>query len=121
MVLQTLQQVWQCFAMRQPAEATFTRNVLWMVFGNGLRTGVQVIYFLLVARTLQAAEYGIFAGSQALVLVFTSFTSWGSGNILIKYVSRSREQFSLYWGSAAATKASRPSPTAPISQKEYTC
>ena len=74
-----------------------------MLVGFGVRLGIQFLYFVLLARTLGAREYGAFIGVVALVAVMAPFASWGSGNILIKYVSRDREHFPRYWGAALAT------------------
>ncbi len=84
-------------------DSTMLRNTLWMVAGFAARLGIQVLYFILIARSLQAAEYGIFSGSLALVLFISPFVTWGTGSILIKNVSRQPERFGEYWGAALAT------------------
>jgi len=76
-----------------------------MLGGFGLRLGAQVIYFIVVARTLGAAPFGVFAGSAALVTVLAPFAAWGSGNILIKHVARNPQAFPTYWGAALATSS----------------
>ena len=78
----------------------FAHNVLWMILGLGLRTGIQIVYFVIVARTLGPETFGVFAGVQGLVMLFSAYASWGSGNIMIKRVSRHPETFPLQWGSA---------------------
>lgn len=83
--------------------STFGRNVLWVIVGLSLRFGIQAVYFILVARTLKPEAYGLFAGIQALVMVFSPFATWGSGNILVKNVSREPETFPVQWGGALAT------------------
>jgi O-antigen/teichoic acid export membrane protein len=88
------------FVPRARLKGSFTNNTLWMIFGFGWRVGVQVFYFLIVARTLKPGEYGAFAGALALVLTISPFVSWGSGNILIKNVSRNSDSFHKYWGMA---------------------
>lgn len=75
-------------------------NILSMSFGFAVRTGVQVAYFIIIARTLKPEAYGAYAGALALVVVLSSYVSWGSGNILIKQVSRQPERFPEYWGMA---------------------
>lgn len=74
-----------------------------MMGGFGLRIVAQAVYFVLLARTLGPEEYGAFVGVLALVILLAPFASWGSGNILIKHVSRFPEQFPTYWGAALAT------------------
>jgi O-antigen/teichoic acid export membrane protein len=82
----------------QPKIKLFARNTLWMSLGFVGRTGVQVVYFIIVARTLKPESYGVYAGSLALVYALMPFVSWGSGNILIKQVSRHPDHFPEYWG-----------------------
>lgn len=78
-------------------------NTLWMIGGFAFRFIIQAIYFLIIARTLMPEGYGIFAGASALTTVLSPFATWGSGNILIKHVSRKPESFSVYWGAALIT------------------
>lgn len=78
----------------------FARNTLWMTLGFAGRTGVQVVYFIILARILKPEAYGVYAGSLALVYALMPFVSWGTGNILIKQVSRYPKCFEEYWGMA---------------------
>lgn len=78
------------------------KNSLWMLLGFVVRLGIQVIYFILVARSLGPEEYGSFASVLALVTVVAPFASWGSGNIMIKHVSRDSRQFPKYFGASVA-------------------
>lgn len=57
----------------------------------------------MLARILGPQDYGVFAGALAFVSVFAPFSSWGSGNVLIKQVSVEPSRFPIYWGSALAT------------------
>ncbi len=74
-----------------------------MLGGLGARSLVQFVYFILIARALGSHGYGAFIAASALINVAAPFSTWGSGNILVKYVARNRDQFSTYWGSAIAT------------------
>ena len=74
-----------------------------MAGGFGFRLLIQVGYFVLLARSLGSEEYGSFVGVLALVTLLAPFSTWGSGNILIKRVSRNPEDFPLAWGAALAT------------------
>ncbi|MCG2786228.1 MAG: oligosaccharide flippase family protein [Anaerolineae bacterium] len=78
----------------------FAQNTLWVFSGMILKTGTQIFYFIIIARTLAPENYGVFSGALAFVLVFSSFASWGSDQILIKHVARQTESFSEYWGMA---------------------
>lgn len=78
------------------------KNTVWMAGGLGVKSLIQFIYFIVIARALDSHGYGIFVALASLVGVFAPFSSWGSGNILIKHVARDRALFSNYWGSAIA-------------------
>ncbi len=84
-------------------EATLKTNSLWMMGGQALRAGVQLLYFVLIARALGSAQYGSFVAVTALVAIVAPFASWGSGNLLIKHTVRDRQAFPTYWGAAVAT------------------
>jgi O-antigen/teichoic acid export membrane protein len=77
-----------------------------MLTGFGVRFVSQVAYFVLVARTLGSSGYGTFVGATALVSIFVPFSSLGTGNLLVKNVSRDRNAFRIYWGNAVAVTAS---------------
>lgn len=79
------------------------RNTAWMLFGQGLRLIIQALYFIEIARSLGAANYGAFIGVVALVGIVFPFGSLGSGNLLIKNVARDESLFPEYWGRALAT------------------
>lgn len=79
------------------------RNTAWMLFGQGLRLVIQALYFVEIARSLGATNYGAFIGVVALVGIVFPFGSLGSGNLLIKNVARDESLFPAYWGRALAT------------------
>jgi O-antigen/teichoic acid export membrane protein len=79
---------------------SFARNTLWMLFAQGLRLVLQAAYFVIIARVLGVEEYGAFVGATAIVSILAPFATLGSGNLLIKNVSRDRSLFRVYWGNA---------------------
>jgi O-antigen/teichoic acid export membrane protein len=81
------------------------RNTLWMFLGQGLRLVIQALYFVEIARSLGAANYGAFIGVVALVGIAYPFGALGSGNLLVKNVARDRGVFPDYFGRALATTA----------------
>ncbi|HUJ50258.1 MAG TPA: oligosaccharide flippase family protein [Bryobacteraceae bacterium] len=81
------------------------RNTVWMLLGQGIRLIIQALYFVEIARSLGANNYGAFVGVVALVGIAYPFGTLGSGNLLIKNVSRDRTLFAVYWGRALATTA----------------
>ena len=79
---------------------SLARNTLWMLLSQGIRLVLQAAYFVIIARALGAEQYGAFVGVTALVAILAPFASLGSGNLLIKNVSRNRALFGEYWGNA---------------------
>ena len=73
--------------------STLARNSGWMFLGFGLRIVVQAGYFILIARALGPQQYGAFVGVVALVSIIAPFATMGSGNLLVKNVSRDRSLF----------------------------
>jgi O-antigen/teichoic acid export membrane protein len=78
------------------------RNTLWMFLGQGLRLVIQALYFVEIARSLGAANYGAFIGVVALVGIAYPFGALGSGNLLVKNVARDRTLYPTYLGRALA-------------------
>jgi O-antigen/teichoic acid export membrane protein len=83
-----------------PLKTALARNTAWMIGGQGLRLVIQAVYFIEIARSLGVRNYGAFIGVVALVGIVYPFASLGSGNLLIKNVSREKSLFSAYWGRA---------------------
>jgi O-antigen/teichoic acid export membrane protein len=86
--------------MKRILGSTLARNTLWMVSGQGLRLVIQAVYFTVIARSLGANNYGAFIGVVALVGIVYPFGMLGSGNLLVKNVSRDKSLFARYWGQA---------------------
>ncbi len=81
-------------------QKSLVRNTLWMLLAKFLKMIVQAAYFVMIARTLGAQQYGLFASLTALAAIISPFATWGSGDVLIKNVSRNRALFKEYWGNA---------------------
>jgi O-antigen/teichoic acid export membrane protein len=81
-------------------KSTVARNTVWMFFGQGLRLAIQAAYFIEIARSLGASNYGAFIGVVALVGIAYPFGALGGGNLLVKNVARDRSLFAAYWGRA---------------------
>jgi O-antigen/teichoic acid export membrane protein len=75
-------------------------NTLLTSGGFGFRTFVQAFYFIIIAKTLGPNEYGAFIAVISLIGIFSPFSSWGSGFLLIKHISRNPKVFPNYWGAA---------------------
>jgi O-antigen/teichoic acid export membrane protein len=84
----------------EDGQSTFRRNTRWMIAGQGLRIGVQAVYFICLARSLGTHQYGAFVSVVALVAVMAPFASLGSGNLLIKNVARNHLSLRECWGNS---------------------
>src|SRR6201996_2297725 len=91
--------------MERYLKSALARNTLWMISGQGLRLVIQAVYFTVIARSLGPDNYGAFIGVVALVGIAYPFGTLGSGNLLVKNVSRNRSVFAEYWGQALAITA----------------
>ncbi len=87
------------------SNSPLARNTTWMMVGQGLRLVIQALYFIEIARSLGVRNYGAFVGVVALVAIVYPFGALGSGNLLVKNVSRDKTLFSTYWGNALVTTA----------------
>lgn len=84
-------------------KSTLARNTAWMLVGLGLKVVIQAAYFTVIARSLGAHNYGAFVGVVGLVGVVSPFGTLGSGNLLVKNVSRDRDKFAKNFGLALLT------------------
>jgi len=91
--------------LKTSSHSQLARNTTWMIFGQGLRFIIQALYFVEIARSLGVRNYGAFVGVVALVGIVWPFGALGSGNLLVKNVSRDKSLFPLYWGRALFTTA----------------
>jgi O-antigen/teichoic acid export membrane protein len=74
------------------------KNTAWAFGGQGARLIVQAAYFVVIARSLGAGNYGEFIGISALMAILSPFAGNGAGQLLVKHVSCDREHFGVYWG-----------------------
>jgi len=84
-------------------KSTLARNTVWMLLGQGLKLLIQALYFTVIARSLGAQNYGAFVGVVGLVSILLPFATMGSGFLLVKNVSRDKQQFRKNFGSALLT------------------
>lgn len=86
-------------------KSVLARNAIWVLVGQGLRLIIQALYFVEIARSLGTRNYGAFVGVLALVGLVVPFGDLGTGNLLVRSVSRDRTVFGVYWGRALVTTA----------------
>jgi O-antigen/teichoic acid export membrane protein len=80
--------------------APFLRNTMSMIAGALARLVLQAVYFVVIARSLGADQFGAFSGVLALIAVLSPFASLGMGNLIIKSVSHDKTTFRDSWGNA---------------------
>jgi O-antigen/teichoic acid export membrane protein len=79
-------------------QSTLVRGTFWTLTSRIFSLFIQSAYFLIIARSLGAVQYGSFIGVMALVKLVVPFANWGAPHILMKHVSRDRTVFRQYWG-----------------------
>ena len=79
-------------------QSRLARNAGWMFLGQGLGLIFQTTYFIVLARLLGSREYGIYAGTFALVSMASQYSTIGSGTVFLRYVSPDKSKFPVYWG-----------------------
>jgi O-antigen/teichoic acid export membrane protein len=80
------------------AASPLARNAGWIFGGQVASFGVQAAYFVVLARLLGSAEYGVLAGAAALVNILSQYSGMGSGILFLRYVSPDHSRFREYWG-----------------------
>lgn len=83
--------------------SSLAKDSFWLLGSRGLNIFIQAAYFVILARTLGPAEYGVFVGVAALGSMVNAFAGWGSAQILVKHVSVDRSLLKYYWGNALLT------------------
>lgn len=82
----------------QVTSKSLFKDASWMLIARLINVFVQAAYFILLARSLGAENYGSFVGVSALASLVFPFVTLGSDDILVKEVSLDRTAFSSYWG-----------------------
>jgi O-antigen/teichoic acid export membrane protein len=85
--------------------STLARNAGWMFAGQGLSFVVQGLYFVVLARLLGNAQYGVLAAAFALVSLVSQYSTMGSGLLFLRYVSPDHSRFREYWGNILLSTA----------------
>lgn len=79
---------------------SLVKNTIWMLFSNLVSLSISAAYFITIARALGAEKYGAFVGAIALIAIVAPFSACGSGDLIVKNVSRNKALFNQYWGNA---------------------
>ena len=76
------------------------KDTSWMLIARLINVLIQAAYFIILARTLGAGNYGSFVGISALASLLSPFVALGSDDILVKHVSVEPAKFPSYWGNS---------------------
>ena len=82
------------------ANKSLFKDTSWILIARLINVVVQAAYFIILARSLGADNYGSFVGISALASLLSPFVPLGSDDILVKKVSVNRGVFPTYWGNA---------------------
>jgi O-antigen/teichoic acid export membrane protein len=85
-------------AIQRSFKSRLARNAGWVLGGQVASFGVQAAYFVVLARLLGSAQYGVLAGAAALVNIFSQYSAMGAGILFLRYVSPDHSRFREYWG-----------------------
>ena len=77
--------------------STLARNTGWVLAGQAVSILLQLTSFLIIARLLGSAQYGIYIGAVALVSIAAQFSTLGSGMVFVRHVSQQHQRFAIYW------------------------
>ena len=86
--------------LRRHLGSQFARSAAWMFQGQAMNLVAQFGYFVVIAHFLGVRGYGAFVASTAVVWAVAPFSPIGAGQIMMKYVSRDREQLPVYFGNS---------------------
>ena len=84
--------------MRLFPKSLLAKNAGWMLLGQGLGYGLRMAYFIMIARLLGVLQYGIVVGAFAIVNLVSEYSRFGTGTVLLRYVSPDHSRFAVYWG-----------------------
>ncbi|MBX9694998.1 MAG: oligosaccharide flippase family protein [Cyanobacteria bacterium] len=77
-------------------------NVVWSMCGLGTKVVLQAAYFVIVARALDPAGYGVFAALVAILNILSPFTTCGAGSLMIRATARCQADYPTYIGMGIA-------------------
>ena len=89
--------------IKRMRNSSLAGNASWLFCGQGASMVCQALYFMLIARLLHSAEYGIYVGVLATVTIASQYSPLGSHSVMLRYVSADTALFSKYWGNVVYT------------------
>ncbi len=91
--------------IRRIKSSALARNAGWIFAGQGLSFVIQASYFVVLARLLGPAQYGVLAAAFALVSIVSQYSTMGSGLLFLRYVCPDYSRFREYWGNILLSTA----------------
>jgi O-antigen/teichoic acid export membrane protein len=85
--------------------SALVQNTLWLLGGNGLRLGIQSVYFIIIARSLEPEQYGAFVAVVALAAILSPFVGLGTCNLIIRNVAHDQTSLASSWGNGLLVTA----------------
>lgn len=79
--------------LRRVRRSRLAGNTMIITAGNAARLGLNMLAFLLVARTMGTTEFGTFAAVLAIALITGTFAGWGANRLVIRRVARAPEEY----------------------------
>lgn len=70
---------------------TLVRHTIWLTLGEGASRGLQGLFFIIVARVLGAADYGILSFVMSLTSIFAVIADFGLGTVLIRDLAKDKQ------------------------------
>jgi len=75
-------------------------NIVWLFFDKIVKLALSLIFIVSFARYLGPEQFGIYSYSLSVVIVFTSITSLGLKNIVVKLLLRQHDKPKVLLGTA---------------------
>jgi O-antigen/teichoic acid export membrane protein len=74
------------------------RNTSWLLLGQVISLGAQVLYFIVLARILGSEQYGIYVAATALVGLISQYGTLGAGFVFLRHVCTDYSRAPRFWG-----------------------
>jgi O-antigen/teichoic acid export membrane protein len=88
----------RCLRLSRWSKSRLIRDTANLGVGQGIKLGLQAVYFLFIARSLGPSQYGAFVAITAMTGIASPYVGLGSGNLFLKNVRSGKREESLCWG-----------------------
>lgn len=80
-----------------PAAGSLAANTALATFWQLVRVGVQLLWTIVIARSLGIADYGRLSGIVGFAALLATFTGIGFALLMLQQVAREPERLGVYW------------------------